>query len=231
MRIGICDDLREELAVTEELCRQYLDEHKIDAEIQSATDWDALSADQIDLLILDIEMPGRSGIDIKEELSQGERPLIIFTTGYEDYMPSAFGKNVIGFLQKPLEKGNFERYMDCGMKLIIAGKKLSLENGSEVSTERVSMITADNRYTTVFFDDGKRSGLQLKSLSSWEEELKDVYFIRISQSVLVNCKFVLDFADDVITMESGEKLKTSRRRKKNCYERFMEYNRKYAKPR
>jgi len=230
MKIGICDDLKEELAITEELCRQYFAERGINAQIASSTDWGVIPAQKTDLLILDIEMPGRSGIDIKEELSGEERPLILFVTGYEDYMPSAFGKNVMGFIQKPLEKDIFQWYMDRVMKLLTAGKDISLEDGSTVSTERIRMITADNRYTTVLFDDGRRS-LQLKSLSTWEEELQDVYFIRISPSALVNCKFAIDFVDDVIIMEDGERLKASRRKKKGCYERFMEYNRKYAKPR
>lgn len=230
MKIVICDDLERDLKLTEKLCREYLAEHRIEAEVSCLLHWEDYTEDLPDLVILDIEMPEKSGIEIKEELSGGERPLILFVTGYEDYMPNAFGKNVMGFIQKPLEKDELRWYMDRVVIQLTAGKNVLLENGRAVSTEKIRMITADNRYTTVQFGDGTRSGIQSKSLSTWEEELEDVYFLRISQSALINPKFAIDFMDDIITMEDGEKLKASRRRKKDCCMRFMEYNRKFARP-
>ena len=230
MKIVICDDLERDLKLTEKLCREYLAEHRIEAEVFSAACWEELPVDSSDLVILDIEMPGKNGIELKEELSGGERPLILFVSGYMDYIQGAFGKNVMGFIQKPLEKDELWWYMDRVVIQLTAGKNVLLENGRAVSTEKIRMITADNRYTTVQFGDGTRSGIQSKSLSTWEKELEGVYFLRISQSALINPKFAIDFVDDVITMEDGEKLKTSRRRKKDCFARFMEYNRKFARP-
>lgn len=102
MRIGICDDSQQELQITENWCRKYFEQSKfsdLEVELVCSTEWENLAGQELDLLLLDIEMPERDGISIKEEIGNGERPLIVFVTGYEEYMPRAFGKNVIGFVQ------------------------------------------------------------------------------------------------------------------------------------
>ena len=69
------------------------------------------TAEQPDILILDIEMPQKSGIEIKNELTKDDKPLIIFATAYFEFMKEAFGKNVIGYMQKPVKKFEFDNYM------------------------------------------------------------------------------------------------------------------------
>src|SRR5512132_1608091 len=71
----------------------------------SATDpmtaLDFLRAHDVDLLFLDIQMPGLSGFELLERL--GKEPLVVFTTAYDRYALNAFEANSIDYLLKPIE--------------------------------------------------------------------------------------------------------------------------------
>jgi two-component system LytT family response regulator len=60
----------------------------------------------IDLLFLDIEMPGMTGMELAKSLGQ-KRPLIIFTTSNRDYAAEAFDLDVIDFITKPVTTVRF----------------------------------------------------------------------------------------------------------------------------
>lgn len=229
MRIGICDDIEQELRTTERWCKKYLDEHELEGNIFCAVKWEDLSGKDLDLLLLDVEMPERDGIAIKEELGKEDRPLIVFVTGYEEYMPQAFGKNVIGFVRKPIQAFDINLSLDCAVRLINAGKKIDFENGVTISSEHIQYFASDSRYTKAVLDDGTEKTSLNKTLAAWEKETEDIFFLRISHSHLVNSRFIYDFTADAVILVSGEKLKVSRRRKSACVKQFMEYVRQYGK--
>ena len=107
MKIVICDDREFELEILRTMCEEYAAENSLEADIVCTADAACIEAEQPDILILDIEMPQKSGIEIKNELAKGDRPLIIFATAYFEFMKEAFGKNVIGYMQKPVKKFEF----------------------------------------------------------------------------------------------------------------------------
>ena len=228
MRIGICDDLEKELRVTEEWCRKYLDEHYLDAELLCAADWNALSGEELDLLLLDVEMPGKDGISIKEQLCEGDRPFIIFVTSYDEYMPSAFGKNVIGFVCKPIEEYDIYMSLEKALHLLCAGKKVIFDDGFSISSECIQYFAADRGYSKAVLSDGREKKYQHRTLAAWEREMEEVYFLRITHSQLVNSRFICDFTADMIVLANGERLKVSKRRRTDCMRRFMEYVQKYG---
>src|SRR5947209_8930495 len=64
-------------------------------------------AKSIDVLFLDIQMPGMTGFDLLSRL--GEHPFVIFTTAYDEYALRAFEVNSIDYLLKPIEAEQLER--------------------------------------------------------------------------------------------------------------------------
>ena len=64
-----------------------------------------------DLLLLDIEMPGMSGLDLSRNLAN-KHPLIIFTTSKREYAVEAFELNVVDYLVKPVKPARFIQAID-----------------------------------------------------------------------------------------------------------------------
>ena len=229
MRICICDDMISDLRILKTLCEEYLQKRRIDAEVICTKDAELPLREAFVLLILVIEMPGISGIDVKNALIGCDRPLIIFVTSYVENMKDAFGPNVMAFMQKPVESEDFAFYMDQALRLLMAGKIILLERGRAVSTEKIVMITTDEKYIKAVFFDGTKTGLMKKSLSVWEKELADVFFIRVNSSCLLNCKYIETFEGDQVILKNGVKIKASKRQKTACRERFLDYIRRYVK--
>jgi DNA-binding LytR/AlgR family response regulator len=82
------------------------------AECENAIDArDVLQNEPVDLLLLDIEMPEMSGLELTRDLGNN-RPLIIFTTSRKDYAVEAFELNVVDYIVKPVTLARFIQAID-----------------------------------------------------------------------------------------------------------------------
>src|SRR5215510_589052 len=90
----------------------------------SATDPEAaldfLQTHDVDVLFLDIQMPGLTGFELLERLDA--HPLVIFTTAYDRYALNAFAVNSIDYLMKPIEPERLEHALDKLERLRVPGK-------------------------------------------------------------------------------------------------------------
>lgn len=67
----------------------------------------AMAATPADLLFLDVQMPGLSGVQVLEQIPAGRRPIIIFTTAYDEYALKAFELHAVDYLLKPFSNRRF----------------------------------------------------------------------------------------------------------------------------
>ncbi|MDA1029729.1 MAG: response regulator, partial [Bacteroidetes bacterium] len=61
-----------------------------------------LTDHSVDLLFLDIQMPGYDGFEVLDRLSPENRPAVIFTTAFDEYAIRAFDANAVDYLLKPI---------------------------------------------------------------------------------------------------------------------------------
>jgi two-component system LytT family response regulator len=61
-----------------------------------------------DIVFLDIQMPGRSGFEILDELDEASLPYVIFVTAYDEYAIRAFEVNAVDYLLKPVEEDRLQ---------------------------------------------------------------------------------------------------------------------------
>lgn len=236
MKIIICDDQMSETEKIEMLCRQYLQEHEIDAEIVVTMHPQDLLQNPLDadLLLLDVEMGEMNGIEIKNELARrGKSPLIIFVTNYAENMSRAFNVNVIGFLIKPIHYLEFSAYMDTGVNLIFANKQFTYPDGSRGCIDEILWIAADSGYVDVHLIDGAVKNIGKQKMKELAQKLEPLGFICISSGQLINCKHISTFRDDKILLRgilekpggesSDREFSVSRRRKKECFEKYAAY--------
>src|ERR1700749_556303 len=146
MKALIIDD--ERLARAE--VRRLLDDFdwvKVVGEAESAEQALALiQAQQPDLLFLDVQMPGKTGFELIEEI-KGEMPRIIFTTAYDEFALRAFEVNALDYLMKPVEP---KRLADALHKLQQAEEK---EMAATIAGIHRGMLTESDQ---VFVKDGER---------------------------------------------------------------------------
>lgn len=113
MKIAVCDDDR---PIREELIR-LIQRQVSDADVTEYPSGEELidGGADFDIYFLDIDLGSVSGMDVarhirEQEESGRQRSIIIFVTGYREYMEAAFDVNAFHYLVKPIDEENFQRF-------------------------------------------------------------------------------------------------------------------------
>lgn len=225
IKIGICDD---EEVFREQMKRQlelFFEKNGLQYEV-----WEYSSAgefmereEEIDLLFLDIEMGGITGIELKDYLQEEEDVRILFVTSHVEGMSEAFGKNVYGFLEKPVEMDRLEKYLGRVLDDIKEERLLVIEGiqgDTVINTKDIFYFVSDGKYSHMVSTEGKsfcNMGMQ-----QLEEMLGKKDFFRCHKSYLVNLKNISDISPS-IHLRNGENIPVSRRRTKELKEAYLAY--------
>ena len=184
---------------------------------------------QPDVVFLDVEMPGRSGLELLEELE--DLPAVIFTTAYQDYAVRAFEVNAFDYLLKPIAAERLDAALAKVRKLVVpkgAGssheRRVFLRDGERcwiVAIEEIRVLESEGNYTRVYFD-GNRP-LIYKSLNALEARLDPAIFFRASRSHIVNLRDIQSLAPQadgglVASLTGGIKVGISRRQARKLRE-------------
>ena len=152
-----------------------------------------------DLIFLDIQMPGKSGFDLLEEIQIKAK--IIFVTAYDEYAIRAFEVNAKDYLLKPVNKERLslaierlkteqESEDDSQTKLEINDSIFLMVNNHYqfVKIGSIIKITSAGNYSEIYTS-SKLKGLVLKSLKDWEVRLPNC-FVRIHRNAIINLEYV-----------------------------------------
>lgn len=153
-----------------------------------------------DLLILDVNMPGYSGVEVVEKLDKDEMPYIIFSTGRSEYAMQAFEFGAVDYLLKPFAFERFEKAIEKFLDTI-AGKKLRGEEGMPknlIFTESGKHFSIPFDKVIYFSSSGKRSVIHCVDrdyetamlLKEIQEDLPEKKFHRIHKQHIVNLDFI-----------------------------------------
>jgi two-component system LytT family response regulator len=182
-----------------------------------------------DLLFLDIQMPGKTGFQLLEELDSV--PVVVFTTAYDEFALKAFEVNALDYLLKPIQA---ERLSETVAKITekerskaVAArnpdKKLGLndqvfvKDGDRcwfVSLTNVRMFESDGNYIKVYFDANRP--MIHKSLNALDEKLDERAFFRASRKHIINLSWVEGIEQWfngglMVKLKGGDKVEVSRR--------------------
>ena len=226
INIGICEDekvCRESIGV---LVKQYFQKKGIEYQLREYNCGKLFMAQgaDADILILDIEMEGMSGIEIKDSLCKQEKDVrILFVTKQMEVMPDAFGRNVYGFLHKPVELEQLEKYFDRMIEDIEDNSSLVIKSFNRefvIQIKNIYYFVSENKYSHVISKDGDY--FCDKGLGQWEEELKNQSFFRCHKSYLVNFRNIYKIGGSIF-MYNGDKIPVSRRKGKELKDLYRDY--------
>ncbi|HOJ18352.1 MAG TPA: response regulator [Ignavibacteriaceae bacterium] len=181
-----------------------------------------------DLLFLDIQMPGKSGFELLENLDTV--PKVIFTTAYDEYALKAFEYNALDYLLKPIEPKRLEEAIKRIIKSV--SEKVESEGHSEslkpedqffvkdgdrcwfVKLMDVRLFESEGNYVRLYFNEYKP--LILRTLNYLDERLDQKTFFRASRKHIVNLKWIEAIepwlnGGLLVKLKGGQKVEVSRR--------------------
>lgn len=217
MVIGICDDQAEERERICKVCEKVLEQIKCPAETALYEDASfVLQADtKPDILILDIEMPGMSGIELKDELQCKEgTTYIIFVTDHEELIADAFGLHVLRFVQKE----NLEDKLPEALAQAVRMKRNNcIVHGT--ASEKILYINSLGNYIQVVTESGKQPLIR-ESMKRLKETLEGCPFIEIKRGCLVNVAKIEKIKSGFVVV-GDEQLEISKRKQSEVTHAYL----------
>jgi two-component system response regulator LytT len=187
--------------------QEYLDEHPVD------------------LLFLDINLPGMSGISFLRSLVHP--PLVIFTTAYPQYALDGFDLEIIDFLLKPFSYERFSKAVNKAKESFnhkftpSFSEKMTVRSDRriyQINVDDILFVEACGDYVTLHFADKKL--MVHGTLKEWEEKLKFPGFMRVHRTIIINLRKI-DHIDGNVIVTNRHKLPLAESCKALLLERML----------
>lgn len=180
---------------------------------------------QPQLIFLDINMPGKSGFELLEELDHA--PWVIFVTAYDEFAIKAFEVNALDYLLKPVNAQRLEGSVEKVRKKISQpapeeksisiDKRIFIKDGERcyfVPLSEVFLIESVGNYARFYYQHHKP--LLHKSLNYLESRLPDTHFFRAGRQQIINIQFIKNISPYFnntlqVELENGLKVDISQR--------------------
>jgi two-component system LytT family response regulator len=178
----------------------------------------ALKKSRFDVLFLDIQMPGRSGFEVIEQIGPAQMPVTVFVTAHNEYAVQAFEVHALDYLTKPVEPERLQatlvrvRERIASQAALITHEQMksvlsSLENGgvprqdfprrllvhngakdSFVNVNEIDWIEAADYYACLHV--GAKSFMLRETIKELSNTLDPARFVRVHRSIIVNVEQV-----------------------------------------
>lgn len=220
------------------------DNWKVTNEYPTADRFMALcDLNQIDVVFLDISMPGTKGTDAaKWIVNQPQAPLIVFVTAYDDYALQAFELYAVDYLLKPFDSQRFARcveriehlhanFSDANQQVdaylnnrpidIITIK--STASIRVIKVESIYWICSNGNYVEIHHKQGCH--LHRCSLSQLEEHLDPALFCRVHRQSIVKLEHALELKSinenkNLLILSNGDQINVSEHYKPDFIRRW-----------
>ncbi len=226
MKAILVDDERLARQELKNLLSSYKDIEVI-AECSDATEAkDKIQQLKPDIVFCDIQMPGKSGLELAEEISAAID--VVFITAHDEHAIKAFELNAFDYLLKPVQA---DRLSETIKKLTVKETASRLDNNTPL-TERdmvfikdgekcwfvrlsdIRLFESEGNYVRVYFDTFRP--LILRSLNSLETRLSEKQFFRASRKHMINLSYIQSIEPWFngglnVKMKDGRDIEISRR--------------------
>lgn len=187
----------------------------------------AIEKDAPDLVFMDIQMPGETGLELIEKMKNP--PRTVFVTAYDEYAIKAFEVKAYDYLMKPIDP---ERLAEVHRRLseenklpesvvnngkLTADDKILIKDGEKawfIKVNDIRYFESEGNYVKVHFE--KFRPLILRSLNSLEERMDAKLFFRANRKFIINLNHVVNIENWFngglqIELSCGTKIEISRR--------------------
>lgn len=195
---------------------------------------EAIRRSKPDLVFLDVQMPECGGFDVLELLGADLPHAVIFVTAYDTYALRAFEAGALDYLLKPFDDARFTRALNRAKEKLAhyaplqpqPARRLVVRSPGQLlflNVSEIDWIEAASYYACLHV--GRETHIIRRTLSELARDLGEEQFVRIHRSIIVNFDRVHGLelqsgGDYEVMLKSGERLRLSRRFRKQLQERL-----------
>ena len=228
MRRAVCDDDKRICAVLKNEIASLVPDAKVDIYSNGMV---LLKHDMdMDILFLDIEMPGINGIDVAEKLrKEGKETVIIFISGEEKYVWKAFSVEAFQYLRKPFSKKELNDTLQRAVRKCMVSNTDADERPSmmihhkgvheKVFISEIVYVEAMGRKVILH---RMNDSIEYYGKISDLEKVLGGDFFRVHRAFLINLNYVVRYGADGITLKNGH-VSISKANYPLFVKRFLQY--------
>jgi two-component system LytT family response regulator len=199
----------------------------------------ALKETRYDLLFLDIQMPGKGGFEIIEQIGPAHMPITVFVTAHNHYAVKAFEVQALDYLTKPVEPERLKAALmqvkeriaakaalttHAQLRSLLAGinkseaypQRILVPNGAKdsfVVTNEIEWIEAADYYARIHV--GHKTLMLRETIKQLSASLDPKRFVRVHRSAIVNVEHVREIlregrTEGWVVLSNGERLRMSK---------------------
>lgn len=198
---------------------------------------DGIRASRPDLVFIDVDMPGKSGLDVLAALAPGERPMAILLTAYDQFALAAFSLDVVDYLLKPIDEDRFDEaleraWRDWPQRRAVAASSVAVPATDAAPADYLSTFTvrvgvrrlfvdaasvdwieADGDYAVLHVDE--KTHLVREPLQRLALRLNPAQFVRVHRQAIVRLAHVSELrpltnGDAMLRLRDGTPVRASR---------------------
>ncbi len=187
-----------------------------------------LNSNVVDLIFLDVEMPGATGFDLLDQIAYA--PKVILTTSKPEYAFDAFEYNVTDFLKKPF---TYQRFLDALKKIPPAAAEVAENTITETGIDHI-FIKSDGKLIRLNNEDilyiesmgdyvkfvtGEKKYITHNTIKNLEEKVSKQSFIKVHRSYIINIDKISNIRENGLFI-SGKEIPISKAHKQEVLKRL-----------
>ena len=216
IKIAVCDDERHQAEYIKMLASKWAEENNVKINIVMFDGAENFKAEwsenkTYDILLLDIQMGAQNGVELAKEIRQSDdKIIIVFITGFADYISEGYDVSALHYLMKPVNEDKLFKTLDKAVKNL-KQKNKSLIVAAEGETHQIPLYKINyfevwHNYVTIHAD---IKYTVKKTLGEIEKELDDSFF-RAGRSYIVNLNYIQKSTKKEIYLKNGAVIPLSR---------------------
>lgn len=227
MKVSVCDDNKEFHVTVKRALREVQDEKEISSYYNGENLLKAANQGEIpDILFLDIEMEGKSGLETAALLRQrSEHTIIIFASCHPQYVFQSFYVNAFYYLVKPVGEEAIRKEFDRAVKeyqKLHSTISIHTEKGP-VRIEIKDIYYISSYYRTIHLFTKKEHYQCDGKLNVLEYMLSDKGFVRCHQGFLVNMQYIKEIGEKKMILHNGIEIDISARKRTDVKRKYNKY--------
>ena len=231
LRIAICDDEENEIEYLKHAVEDWAKKEDILTNIETYASAESFlfqyeECKNYQILLLDVEMSGMSGIDLAKNIRQNQDNVeIIFITSHFEFIGEGYEVDALHYLVKPVKAGKMEEVLSKARRRTEAGEPSLIINvkGEAVKLyeKEILYIEALAHYVTIYTKDKE---YKVKAnISAFAQELSEDFY-QTHRSYLVSLKHIMRISRNSVTLDNGGQVPLARGKYDQINRAYIERN-------